>query len=135
MSLPDASSPIETMASVWLGSGATKGRIAGEGFEFLLLEVTSQARVYKQKLDKLLRTEMRVRPRYGEWEVEITIELNRNYPAIDLDNVAKAVLDGIKGAVFYDDAQVMKLLVEKVWADREQILVRTWPRPDSPAHV
>ncbi|MFN9934857.1 MAG: RusA family crossover junction endodeoxyribonuclease, partial [Hyphomonadaceae bacterium] len=96
----------------WRGSGATKGRQIGPMAEFLILEVTSQSKVYKQKLDRLLRTDMKIRPRYGEFEVEILIDLNRDYPAIDLDNVAKAVLDGIKGAVFFDDAQVMRLVVE-----------------------
>jgi Holliday junction resolvase RusA-like endonuclease len=96
--------------------------------EFLILEVTSQSKVYKQKLDRLLRTDMKIRPRHGEFEVEILIDLNRDYPAIDLDNVAKAVLDGIKGAVFFDDAQVMRLVVEKRWAESERVLVRAWPR-------
>jgi Holliday junction resolvase RusA-like endonuclease len=105
-----------------------KGRATPEGHEFVINEVTSQARVYKQKLDRLLRTEMKLRPRWGEFEVEILIDLNRNFPAIDLDNVAKAVLDGIKGAVFHDDAQVMRLVVEKRWADTERVLVRAWPR-------
>jgi Holliday junction resolvase RusA-like endonuclease len=116
----------------WTGSGATKGRAHGEGWEFLILEVTSQAKVYKQKLDRLLRTECRVRPRWGEFEVDILIELNRNYPAIDLDNVAKAVLDGIKGAVFFDDAQVMRLVVEKRWAESERLYIRALPRGPEP---
>jgi crossover junction endodeoxyribonuclease RusA len=126
-----------TEAGSWTGQGAVKGRTlrapgGGTAHEFLINEVTSQARVYKQKLDRLLRTEMKVRPRWGEFEVEITIELNRDFPAIDLDNVAKAVLDGIKGAVFHDDSQVMKLTVEKRWAERECVLVRALPRPDLP---
>lgn len=112
----------------WRGSGTTKGRQIGQMAEFLILEVTSQSKVYKQKLDRLLRTEMKIRPRHGEFEVEILIDLNRDYPAIDLDNVAKAVLDGIKGAVFFDDAQVMRLVVEKRWAESERVLVRAWPR-------
>ena len=114
----------------WKGTGATKGRLHQGVYEFVLTEVTSQSRVYKQALDKLLRTEMKVRPRFGEFEVEISIELNRAYPAIDLDNVAKAVLDGIKGAVFVDDAQVMRLVVEKQWSERESVRVKAWPRPD-----
>lgn len=114
----------------WQGQGAVKGRQDGPACEFLLNEVTSQARIYKQKLDRLLRGEFRVRPRWGEFEVEIVIELNRDFPAIDLDNVAKAVLDGIKGAVFFDDAQVMRLVVEKRWAERERIWVRATPRED-----
>jgi Holliday junction resolvase RusA-like endonuclease len=112
----------------WRGSGATKGRQIGAVAEFLIMEVTSQSRVYRQKLDRLLRTEMKIRPRHGEFEVEILIDLNRDYPAIDLDNVAKAVLDGIKGAVFFDDAQVMRLVVEKRWAESEQVSVRAWLR-------
>jgi crossover junction endodeoxyribonuclease RusA len=122
----------------WLGSGATKGRAwtapgGAEGWEFVILEVTSQSRVYKQKLDRLLRTECKVRPRWGEYEVEIIIELNREFPAIDLDNVAKAVLDGIKGAVFFDDAQVMRLVVEKRWTQTERVHVRAWPTGTSAA--
>lgn len=113
----------------WTGQGAVKGRAIPGGHEFLINEVTSQARVYRQKLDRLLRTELRVRPRWGEFEVEIVIELNRDFPAIDLDNVAKAVLDGIKGAVFFDDAQVMRLVVEKRWATGERVLVRALARP------
>lgn len=114
----------------WRGSGSTKGRQIGPLAEFLILEVTSQSKVYKQKLDRLLRTDMKIRPRHGEFEVEILIDLNRDYPAIDLDNVAKAVLDGIKGAVFFDDAQVMRLVVEKRWAESERVLVRAWPRAE-----
>jgi crossover junction endodeoxyribonuclease RusA len=111
---------------IWLGSGTTKGRPIEGGYEFELGEVTSQARVYKQKLRDLLRLELAAQPKDGAFEVAITIELNPNYPAIDLDNVAKAVLDGIKGHVFYDDAQVMRLLVEKRWAQGERVLVRVW---------
>jgi crossover junction endodeoxyribonuclease RusA len=75
-----------------------------------------------------LHTELKVRPRYGEFEVEIMVDVHADYPAIDLDNVAKAVLDGIKGAVFFDDAQVMRLLVEKRWAEVERVHVKAWAR-------
>jgi crossover junction endodeoxyribonuclease RusA len=112
----------------WQGKSATKGRAIDGGYEFELAEVTSQARVYKQKLRDLLRLDMAVSPQDGEFEIAIIIELNPNFPAIDLDNVAKAILDGIKGFVFYDDAQVMKLVVEKRWAQGERVLVRVWAR-------
>jgi crossover junction endodeoxyribonuclease RusA len=114
--------------AVWFEQGSTKGRAIEGGYEFVLSQVTSQARVYKQKLRDLLRLNLAVTPSDGEFEVAITIELNPNFPAIDLDNVAKAVLDGIKGFVFYDDAQVMKLVVEKRWAEGERVLVRVWAR-------
>jgi crossover junction endodeoxyribonuclease RusA len=114
--------------AAWVEHGTTKGRAIDGGYEFVLSEVTSQARVYKQKLRDLLRLSMALTPQDGEFEVTITIELNPNYPAIDLDNVAKAVLDGIKGHVFVDDAQVMKLIVEKRWAQGERVLVKVWAR-------
>jgi crossover junction endodeoxyribonuclease RusA len=113
---------------IWLGSGTTRGRIIDGGYELELLEVSSQSKVYKQKLRDLLRLDLAAIPQLGEFEVSITIELNPNFPAIDLDNVAKAVLDGIKGHVFHDDAQVMRLVVEKCWAEGERVLVRVWAR-------
>ncbi|WP_284359675.1 RusA family crossover junction endodeoxyribonuclease [Candidatus Phycosocius spiralis] len=116
--------------SPWKGSGATKGRIIGGMCEFVIHEVTTQSRMYKKKLDQLLRTELKIRPRYGEFEVEIMVDVHAGYPAIDLDNVAKAVLDGIKGAVYFDDAQVMRLLVEKRWAEVECVRVKVWLRQD-----
>ncbi len=110
----------------WLELGGAKGRAIGRGYEFVLCDVTSQAKVYKQKLRDLLRLKMAIIPQDGAFEVMIRIDLNPNFPAIDLDNVAKAVLDGIKGHVFHDDAQVMRLVVEKHWAETEQVLVRVW---------
>ena len=110
--------------AAWCSSGTTRGRLVAGGYEFELNEVTSQARVYKQKLRDLLRLELAATPQAGEFDVDITIDLNPNFPAIDLDNVAKAILDGIKGFVFIDDSQVMRLLVEKRWAEREQVCVR-----------
>ena len=44
-------------------------------------------------------------------------------PCIDLDNLAKAILDAIKGYVFHDDAQVARLLVERTAGERERITV------------
>jgi crossover junction endodeoxyribonuclease RusA len=107
--------------SDWIAFGTAQGRPIAGGYEFCLKDVTSQAKVYKQRLRELLRVSMAVSPQEGEFEVTIAIKLNPNFPAIDLDNVAKAVLDGIKGFVFYDDAQVMRLLVEKHWSDHEQV--------------
>lgn len=41
------------------------------------------------------------------------------YPAKtpDIDKLGRAVLDGLTGAVFNDDAQVVSLTLTKVWAD------------------
>ena len=45
-------------------------------------------------------------------------------PWLDLDNLAKAILDAIKGYAFHDDAQVARLLVERRQGERERITVR-----------
>jgi hypothetical protein len=44
-------------------------------------------------------------------------------PWLDLDNLAKAILDAIKGYAFHDDAQVARLLVERAAGERERITV------------
>lgn len=108
----------------WTGGARVRARAIPGGFEFRINEVTSQARVYKQLLDRFLRTDFKVRPRWGAFEVEIGVEIAPGLPTIDLDNVAKAVLDGIKGAVFFDDGQVWRLVVEKRHAAAEQVTVR-----------
>ena len=40
-----------------------------------------------------------------------------------VDNLAKAILDAIKGYAFHDDAQVARLLVERRPGERERITV------------
>lgn len=49
-------------------------------------------------------------------------------PWLDLDNLAKALLDAIKGYLFHDDAQVARLLVERREGERERITIRVFPR-------
>ena len=45
-----------------------------------------------------------------------------------LTNIAKAILDAIKGYAFHDDAQVARLLVERHEGERERITIRVFPR-------
>ena len=52
------------------------------------------------------------------------MEYTGDPPWMDLDNLAKAILDAIKGYVFHDDAQVGRLLVERQAGERERITVR-----------
>lgn len=110
-----------TIKKDWIGGAVVKGLEAPTHHEFEINEVTSQARVYKQELHKFFRAQFPIRPKWGEFEVDITIHLNPNFPQIDVDNVAKAVLDGIKGHVFFDDSQIMRLLVEKIPSDCEKL--------------
>lgn len=46
-------------------------------------------------------------------ELEIEFHLG-NRRRVDLDNLIKAVLDGMKGEVFADDCQVIKLVASKI---------------------
>ncbi len=52
-----------------------------------------------------------------------------NGRTVDLDNLSKAVLDAIKGAVFADDAQVVNLHLVKRVGENPGVLVQVWPDP------
>ncbi|NDC59891.1 MAG: RusA family crossover junction endodeoxyribonuclease, partial [Alphaproteobacteria bacterium] len=58
---------------------------------------------------------------------EIHVELQPGLPKLDLDNLAKAILDGVKGAVFFDDLQVARLLVERREGPVERVHVSITP--------
>ena len=60
---------------------------------------------------------------WGDYSVEIGMEYVGDPPWLDLDNLAKAILDAIKGYAFHDDAQVARLLVERRPGERERITV------------
>lgn len=112
----------------WVGSSSVRGLILENKWQFQINEVTSNSRVYKQELHKFFRAHMPLRPKWGEFEVDIKIHLNPEFPQIDVDNVAKAVLDGIKGHVFVDDSQIMRLLVEKLPSDNEYLEIEVRKR-------
>jgi crossover junction endodeoxyribonuclease RusA len=111
----------------WSGGARVRWARDGEALLLRLGEVTTQTRVYKQTLDRFFRHDFREwRPRWGDHAVEILVALRPGLPRVDLDNVAKAVLDGIKGALFFDDHQVARLLVERVEAEVECVLIRVY---------
>ena len=100
----------------------------GAGDEVLELVVdglTTQAKYYKPLIYEFFRKAWRgSRPAWGEFSVEILMEYVGEPPWLDLDNLAKALLDAIKGYAFHDDAQVGRLLVERAPGERERIVVR-----------
>lgn len=114
----------------WIGTGKVRAReIAGGGLELTVEGLTTQAKYYKPLLYEFFRKEWRgARPAWGDFAVEIVMEHVGEPPWIDLDNIAKAVLDGIKKHVFHDDAQVARLLVERREGARERLLVRVTRR-------
>lgn len=108
----------------WIQHGKVRAR-EGEGEVVVVVDgLTTQARYYKPLIYEFFRKAWRgSRPAWGEFAVEIVMEYQGDPPWLDLDNLAKAILDAIKGYAFHDDAQVARLLVERRAGDRERITV------------
>jgi len=106
----------------WEGRGKVRARWLESGaLEISVDGLTTQARYYKPLVYEFFRKEFRVRPRWGDFEIDIRMEHLGEAPALDLDNLAKALLDAIKGFVFFDDAQIARLLAERAPGERDRI--------------
>lgn len=112
------------MDESWTQHGKVRAR-EGEGvMEVVVDGLTTQAKYYKPLIYEFFRKAWRgARPAWGEFGVEIVMEYVGDPPWLDLDNLAKAILDAIKGYAFHDDAQVARLLVERRAGERERIMV------------
>ena len=112
------------MSDDWVQSGKVRARETGGAIEVVVDGLTTQARYYKPLIYEFFRKAWRgSRPAWGEFAVEIRMEYVGDPPWLDLDNLAKAILDAIKGYAFHDDAQVARLLVERAPGERERIVV------------
>ena len=90
--------------------------------------LTTQAKYYKPLLREFFRKHLTAaRPRWGDFEAHIAMEHQGDPPHMDLDNLAKAMLDSAIGTAFHDDAQVARLLVERRPASREGVWMRLSP--------
>jgi crossover junction endodeoxyribonuclease RusA len=108
----------------WVGRGKVRAREEDGVLTVAVEGLTTQAKYYKPLIYEFFRKEWRgSRPTWGEFAVEIVMEYAGDPPWIDLDNLAKAILDAIKGYAFHDDAQVARLLVERRAGERERITV------------
>jgi len=116
------------MTPGWIGTGKVRARETGEAVELTIDGLTTQAKYYKPLVYEFMRKEWSSRPSYGDYTVEILMEHIGDPPWMDLDNLAKALLDAIKGYLFHDDAQVARLLVERREGARERITIRVFPR-------
>jgi crossover junction endodeoxyribonuclease RusA len=113
----------------WTGIGRVRAREDGAALEITVDGLTTQAKYYKPLIYEFFRKEWRgSRPAWGDYAVEIRMEFTGDPPWLDLDNLAKALLDAIKGYAFHDDAQVWRLLVERHAGERERISIRVTPR-------
>ncbi|MBI1340416.1 RusA family crossover junction endodeoxyribonuclease [bacterium] len=112
-------------AGAWVQFGKVRARTIGGALELSVDGLTTQTKYYKPLLREFFRKHYpAARPRWGDFAVHITMRHVGDPPAMDLDNLAKAVLDSLCGAAFHDDAQVARLLVERISADREGIDAR-----------
>ena len=116
------------MTAGWIGTGKVRARETGDTVELTIDGLTTQAKYYKPLVYEFMRKEWVSRPSYGDYTVEILMEHVGDPPWLDLDNLAKALLDAIKGYLFHDDAQVARLLVERREGERERITIRVFPR-------
>src|ERR1700759_2720199 len=109
------------MSDDWVQSGKVRAREADGAIVVVVDGLTTQAKYYKPLIYEFFRKEWRGdRPAFGDYSVEIGMEYIGDTPWIDLDNLAKAILDSIKGHVFHDDAQVARLLVERYAGETER---------------
>jgi crossover junction endodeoxyribonuclease RusA len=114
----------------WTGRGRVRAReLEHGGIEVQVEGLSTQAKVYKPLIYEFFREEWRgSRPSWAEFSVEIRMEYQGDPPWLDLDNLAKAILDACKGYAFHDDSQVARLLVERRQGERERITVLISPR-------
>jgi len=116
------------MTDDWTSHGKVRAREADGGLEIVVDGLTTQAKYYKPLIHEFFRKQWRgARPSWGEFAVEIVMDYEGDPPWLDLDNLAKAILDSIKGHAFHDDSQVARLLVERRQGGRERISVRVTP--------
>ena len=109
----------------WIQHGKVRAREIDGLMELSVEGVTTQAKYYKPLIREFFRKAWRgAPPVWGEFSVEIVMAYVGEPPWLDLDNLAKAILDAIKGYAFHDDAQVARLLVERRPGERERITVR-----------
>lgn len=114
----------------WTHHGKVRAREIDGVLELVVDGLTTQAKYYKPLIYEFFRKAWRgSRPAWGEFSVEIGMDYVGEPPWLDLDNLAKALLDSIKGYAFHDDAQVARLLVQRQAGERERITIKCWKLP------
>jgi crossover junction endodeoxyribonuclease RusA len=116
----------DARAEGWVSAGKVRARITEDGaLEVACTGLTTQTKYYKTLLKEFFRKDFPpLRPGYGDYSVHIVMEHRGEAPWMDLDNLAKALLDSMVGNVFEDDHQVARLLVERRGAERDGIWMR-----------
>ncbi len=109
----------------WTRHGKVRARIDEHGaLEVEVDGITTQAKYYKPLLKDFFRRHLTARPRWGDFSAHIVMEFMGDPPHMDLDNLAKAMLDSAIGTAFHDDQQIARLLVERRVSNREGVWMR-----------
>ena len=112
------------MDEAWIAHNKVRAREVEAGLDIEVEGVSTQARYYKPLIYEFFRKTWRgARPAWGEFSVEILMDYVGDPPWLDLDNLAKAILDAIKGYAFHDDAQVGRLVVARNASDVERVRI------------
>ena len=112
----------------WVSRAKVAARIVEGALEVRVDGITTQAKYYKPLVRDFFRKDYgRVRPLWGDMAVHIVMEHTGEAPWMDLDNLAKALLDAITGVAFHDDSQVARLLVERRAGERDRIFLTARP--------
>lgn len=113
----------------WVRRAKVRARLlTPSGVEIEVDGLTTQAKYYKPLLREFFRKELPgLRPRWGDFTAHIVMEHVGDPPHMDLDNLAKAMLDSAVGHAFHDDSQIARLLVERRAAEREGVFMRLAP--------
>ena len=103
------------MTAGWIGTGKVRAREDGRAVEIVIDGLTTQAKYYKPLVYEFMRKEWRgARPAWGDHVVEIRMEHVGDPPWMDLDNLAKALLD----ARADDEAVMAAVLASPVLIER-----------------
>lgn len=112
----------------YIGRGRVQVARSGTSVRVRVDALTTQARRLKPLVSDFLRADYRrLRPSYADFLCHIQIEHVGRLTGHDVDNVAKALLDALTRHVWHDDAQVRRLIVEKVEGERARIHILARP--------
>lgn len=111
----------------WRGRGKARVARCDGGIVVRSHGVSTRGGRVQEPIVRLFRKDYRsLRPSYDLFAVSLWIEAPEPQ-RFDVDNVAKACLDALTGAVWHDDSQVVRLTVEKQAGDPAAITLLAEP--------